>query len=109
MAKTTLTNTNNCYRNVLVTTGLDGNAQDNGGDLAYLVLAKAADDLDAQIAASLATGPDGLATGDDYTVADTYVNQYQEVIHRLHKYLGFGLNRIIHLFNDFDPSVGEPV
>jgi len=108
MAKIALTNSNNCFRKALLGLGIDGNSQDNGSDLAYLLLSAEADNLDFLIGASLAVGADGSATGDDYTVADTYTNCYQEVLHRLRKYDGYAFKCLTYLFNDRDSSVGNP-
>jgi len=97
-------NTNNCFQNVLNMTGLHGSMQDNAADNAYLLLKNMA----AQAALMIT-----LNVPEPSYPADTYDNQYQEVLHRLRpaspESVGFAWKRLCHLFNDFDPSVGEPV
>jgi hypothetical protein len=108
MAKSVVTNTNNCFQNVLSNLALTSTSEDNGADLAYFVLSIEAANLAELITASSTTGPQGGASGDDYTIADTYSNQMQEVLHRLRPYYGFAWKKLCAFFNDFDDSVGEP-
>jgi len=96
-------NTNNCFQNVLNLSGLNENMQDNGADEAFLLLSSMAKQT-----ALLIT----LNVPEPSYPADTYANQYQEVLHRLRPAtsdsVGYAWKRLCHLFNDFDPSVGEP-
>jgi len=96
-------NTNNCFQNVLNMAGLNASMQDNGADEAFLLLSNMA----AQTALLIT-----LNVPEPSYPADTYANQYKEVLHRLYPAApatpGFAWKRLCHLFNDFDPSVGEP-
>jgi hypothetical protein len=70
------------YRRVINHLGLSGNSQDNGGDMAYLVLA-VADLLNAS------------------TAADVYADPRKEVLHRLDSLKGsVGYRRLAELFGD---------
>ena len=70
------------YRRAIMALGLDGNSQDNGGDMAYLVLSVA----------------DLLNDSDD---ADTYASPMEEVLYRLRLLQGgFAYNRLAQLFGD---------
>ena len=96
-------NTNNCYQNAINKAGLKAEMQDNGADEAFLLLSNMA----AQAALMIT-----LNVPEPSYPADTYTNPYQEVLHRLRPAApaapGFAWKRLCHLFNDFDPSVGEP-
>jgi hypothetical protein len=70
------------YRRVINDLGLSSNSQDNGGDMAYLVLATA-DLLNAS------------------TDADVYADPRKEVLHRLRSLAGgVGYQRLAQLFGD---------
>ena len=70
------------YRRVINALGLSGDSQDNGSDMAYLVLATA-DLLNAS------------------TAADTYANPYKEVLYRLASLKGGYAFRVLEqLFGD---------
>ena len=85
----------NCFQKVLAATGLDGNCQDDGGDIAYLVLSALAD-KEVALGAALAaqTPPASLP-------ADTYPNNaFQEVDHRLSTYTGYAYDRVARFLHD---------
>ena len=81
-------NTNNAFRKVLNVMALNGDMQDNGSDAAFVLLSAMADNADYLIAHSAYTD-------------DVYANQFDEVLHRLLKYRGYGLRRLAHLFSDY--------
>ncbi len=76
----------NCFQKVIAQLGLNGDMQDNGCDVAYLLLAALADKE--------------VALGES-APADTYANPCREVLFRLHPYQGFGLQRLARLIGDY--------
>jgi hypothetical protein len=76
----------NCFQKVIAQLGLNGDMQDNGCDVAYLLLAALADKE--------------VALGSS-APADTYTNPCKEVLYRLASYKGFALERLARLLGDY--------
>ena len=68
----------NCFQKVIAKLGLNGDMQDNGSDVAYLLLAALADKE--------------VALGGSAAPADTYANPCREVLFRLRPYQGFAFS-----------------
>jgi hypothetical protein len=83
-----------CYQTVLNTLALDSSSQDNGGDVAYLLLSALAAEETALTAALAAQSPPASPS------ADTYPNAFQEVLYRLSAYDGYTYRRLSELLHD---------
>ena len=71
----------NCFQKVLAKMSLNGDMQDNGADMAFLLLSVLA------------------AAG--YSDPDVYADPFQETLRRLSAWKGFGFRRLAHLFGDY--------
>jgi hypothetical protein len=81
----------NCFQKVQAALGLNGNMQDDGSDVAYLVVAALADKEAAYEAALIASG--GTVPSDTYPN-----NPFKEVLYRLQPYQGFGYKYVARCF-----------
>ena len=77
----------NCYQKVLAKMALNGDMQDNGADMAYLLLSSLA------------------AAG--YVDSDVLADPFAETLRRLQAWKGFGLRRLAHLFADYTTVSGD--